>query len=53
MAPPQNPDPPRKRRMHPALILLLIVLAVLAMPLIAYGVFLAAVLLTSGPIRWN
>ena len=53
MAPPQIPDPPRKRRMHPALILLLIVLALLAIPLIAYAGFLAAVLLTPGHIKWN
>jgi hypothetical protein len=39
--------------MRTALIILLIVFAVLALPLIVYGVFLAAILLTPGHVRWN
>lgn len=50
---PQTPEPPPKRRMHPALMLLLIVVGVLAIPLIVYVGFLAAVLLTPGRVRWN
>jgi hypothetical protein len=50
---PQNPDPPRKRKMHPALIILLVVVAALALPLIIYAGFLAAALLTPGRVRWN
>jgi hypothetical protein len=49
----QLPNPPRKRRMHPVLVVMLIVLAVLALPLIVYGVFLPAILPTSGHARWN
>jgi hypothetical protein len=53
MVAPQNPNPPRKRRVHLLRFVMLIVLAVLALPLIVYGVFLPAILPTPGHARWN
>ena len=55
-APPNNPNPPRTG-LHPVVRrLLLLPLILLAIPALAYGLFLAFVLgysLLNGPIRWN
>ena len=43
-----HPDPPRKRDIHPLLLILLIVLAVLIFPVLIYGLFVAAFFLMPG-----
>ena len=51
--PPPSPPVPPRQRMHPLLKRLLILIAI---PMIAYGLFLAFVLgyaALYGPIRWN
>jgi hypothetical protein len=53
---PQGPPPPPQGANAPAKRLLKIAVALIAIPLLAYGLFLAAVLVVSlvgGPIRWN
>ncbi len=46
---PQDTNPPLKRGIHPLRLLLIIVLAVLTFPLIAYGLFIVAYLLIAMP----
>jgi hypothetical protein len=43
-----HPARPRERYIHPLLLILLIVLAVLAFPVLVYGVFVAAMVLMPG-----
>ena len=43
-----HPDPPRKRDIHPVLLIVLIVLAVLTFPVLVYGLIVGAFALLPG-----